>query len=190
MRDSARLGDKAGRPALDLVATLHGRFGEPRDDLDSPDGARAWLSAAGLPVAGLPADGAERLRALREATFHLLGAVTGDSRPRSGDLVLLNRLAATELPAPRVRALGGRLVAEGADLTFDQVLGVFARDAAGLLTGPEADRLRQCEAESCGAYYLDTSRGGRRRWCSSASCGNRSRVAAHRDRSRLGDTAG
>ncbi|MCI4143321.1 CGNR zinc finger domain-containing protein [Streptomyces sp. MMS20-AI2-20] len=30
--------------------------------------------------------------------------------------------------------------------------------------------------------YVDTSRGRRRRWCSSEVCGNRERVARHRRR--------
>src|SRR5690606_23867005 len=38
-------------------------------------------------------------------------------------------------------------------------------------------RLRQCEA--CSWLFLDTSRGGRRRWCSMATCGNRAKARRH-----------
>ncbi|MCZ0972623.1 CGNR zinc finger domain-containing protein [Streptomyces albulus] len=43
-------------------------------------------------------------------------------------------------------------------------------------------QLRQCAGEGCALVYLDTSRGRRRRWCSSEVCGNRARVARHRRR--------
>ncbi|MDG4860597.1 CGNR zinc finger domain-containing protein, partial [Streptomyces sp. T-3] len=43
-------------------------------------------------------------------------------------------------------------------------------------------RIRQCEGDNCPIIYLDTSRGRRRRWCSSEICGNRERVARHRRR--------
>ncbi|WP_206189370.1 CGNR zinc finger domain-containing protein, partial [Streptomyces prasinus] len=63
------------------------------------------------------------------------------------------------------------------------LLAVIARDAVDLLTDPLARAcLRQCEGDSCPIVYLDTSRGRRRRWCSSEVCGNRERVARHRRR--------
>ncbi|MBJ7439049.1 MAG: CGNR zinc finger domain-containing protein, partial [Sphingopyxis sp.] len=44
-----------------------------------------------------------------------------------------------------------------------------------------SDRLRECDG--CKMYFLDNTRGRRRRWCSSASgCGNRAKVRRHRDR--------
>jgi predicted RNA-binding Zn ribbon-like protein len=187
---------RAGRPSLDLVATVHGRFGpQPRDDLGTAAGVRAWLAAVGQPGVTVTEEGAEHLRRLREAVFRLLGVATGDERPRTGDVDLLNRLTRPDVPAPRLRVQPGpgrapRLVAQAPAPDFDQVLSALARDAVGLLTGPDGGSVRQCEGESCGTYYLDTSRGGRRRWCSSASCGNRSRVAAHRGRSRPGGAPG
>ncbi|MGB8941747.1 MAG: CGNR zinc finger domain-containing protein, partial [Streptomyces sp.] len=66
------------------------------------------------------------------------------------------------------------------------LLAVVARDAVDLLTDPAARALmRQCEGDTCPIVYLDTSRGRRRRWCSSEVCGNRERVARHRRRAAL-----
>ncbi|EPH39919.1 hypothetical protein STRAU_7028 [Streptomyces aurantiacus JA 4570] len=66
------------------------------------------------------------------------------------------------------------------------LLAAVARDAVELLTDPVArSLLRQCEGDSCPIVYLDTSRGRRRRWCSSEVCGNRERVARHRRRAAL-----
>jgi hypothetical protein len=98
----------------------------------------------------------------------------------------VNALAAGTPPAPRaVRDEGdGTLVrALAAGPECGQLLAAVARDAVELLTDPFARaRLRQCEGESCRRVYLDTSRGHRRRWCSSEVCGNRERVARHRRR--------
>lgn len=66
------------------------------------------------------------------------------------------------------------------------LLGALARDAVELLTDPVARAgLRQCEGDNCPILYVDTSRGHRRRWCSSEVCGNRERVARHRRRAAL-----
>nr|WP_259370829.1 CGNR zinc finger domain-containing protein [Streptomyces sp. SCUT-3] len=67
--------------------------------------------------------------------------------------------------------------------TCEQLLGAVARDAVDLLTDPAARaRLRRCEGEACPLVHLDSSRGGRRRWCSSETCGNRERAVRHRRR--------
>lgn len=42
-------------------------------------------------------------------------------------------------------------------------------------------RLCTCAADDCGTAFVDTSRNGRRRFCS-AACANRAHVAAHRRR--------
>ncbi len=66
------------------------------------------------------------------------------------------------------------------------LVAAVARDAVDLLTDPVARAaLRQCEGDNCPIVYLDTSRGRRRRWCSSEICGNRERVARHRRRTAL-----
>ncbi|MEW1863716.1 CGNR zinc finger domain-containing protein [Streptomyces sp. NPDC088194] len=85
-------------------------------------------------------------------------------------------------------ALSRRLAAPP---TWESLASVVARDAVDLLTDPAArDRLRRCEGERCHRVYLDTSRGRRRRWCSSEVCGNRERVARHRRRTTLAGTQG
>ncbi|MEV6184416.1 CGNR zinc finger domain-containing protein, partial [Streptomyces sp. NPDC052015] len=67
-----------------------------------------------------------------------------------------------------------------------ELLAAIARDTVELLTDPAARAsLRHCEGDNCPLVYLDTSRGRRRRWCSSETCGNRERVARHRRRAAL-----
>lgn len=64
--------------------------------------------------------------------------------------------------------------------------------AAGLATGlaivlgnPAAERLGLCNADACDRAYLDTSRNGTRRFCST-SCQNRVKAAAFRRRRAAG----
>jgi predicted RNA-binding Zn ribbon-like protein len=40
--------------------------------------------------------------------------------------------------------------------------------------------VRECPGPNCGWLFLDTSKAGRRRWCSDESCGSRSRVKRFR----------
>lgn len=61
-------------------------------------------------------------------------------------------------------------------------LGLVARDAAYLLTTVRPDRVRRCASEACVRWFVDVSKGGRRRWCSMATCGNRAKAARHRAR--------
>jgi len=63
---------------------------------------------------------------------------------------------------------------------------VRALTAAGLghvIDGGAGDRLRACDRPSCGVAFIDTSRNGRRRFCS-VRCANQVNVAAHRRRER------
>lgn len=69
--------------------------------------------------------------------------------------------------------------------TGDPVARISAAVAGGLavaLCGAGGPRLGQCRRGGCATVYVDTSRNGRRRYCSLA-CANRVNVAAHRARS-------
>ena len=57
------------------------------------------------------------------------------------------------------------------------LLGELAADAITVLTGPQAERLRQCANPDCILQFVADN--PRQRWCSSALCGNRARVARH-----------
>jgi hypothetical protein len=49
---------------------------------------------------------------------------------------------------------------------------------------PQVSRLRICAAEDCLRAFYDSSRNGSGRWCSTASCGNRMKTRAYRQRRR------
>ncbi|TVL89139.1 ABATE domain-containing protein [Streptomyces sp. SAJ15] len=183
----------SGRVCLDLVATVGGRLSEePVERLDGPERLRAWLVGAELVPLGTCLEAVDaawltRFLAARDLLHRVVRAELDvePGRATAADLERLNALASTAPPAVRaVRNSDGtlvRVIAVAPDC--GALLAQIARDAVELLTDPVArGQLRQCEGETCSLVYLDTSRGRRRRWCSSEVCGNRERVARHRRR--------
>ncbi|MCK1819075.1 CGNR zinc finger domain-containing protein [Streptomyces sp. XM83C] len=181
----------AGRICLDLLATTH-----PEERLGSVDVLRAWIVGSGLVPPGTPLAHADpswvrEFRELRDLIGQLVGAWLlpappgGPVPPYDHVLLRVNDLARPAPPAPRaVRRQDGDLVRElAAPPACGALLAAVARDAVELFTDPAARAcLRQCAGDNCPIVYLDTSRGRRRRWCSSEVCGNRERVARHRRR--------
>jgi len=68
------------------------------------------------------------------------------------------------------------------------VQAALARDLIDLVVGPDLLRLRECPDPQCAMLFVDTSRGGQRRWCSMSRCGNRAKARAHATRTRRPDT--
>ncbi|MEV7414294.1 ABATE domain-containing protein [Streptomyces sp. NPDC089919] len=174
---------ESGRVCLDLVNTAG-----PGEQLGEAPRLREWLAGAGLVPPGTPLervgyDWLPAFRALRGdlaelVAAHLRGGPAGEALER------VNALALAAPPVPcAVRGAGGGLVRELRGAGRAAMLAAVARDAVELLTDPEAlALLRACDGDGCTRVYLDTSRGHRRRWCSSGLCGNRERVARHRRR--------
>ncbi|MEU9042523.1 MULTISPECIES: CGNR zinc finger domain-containing protein [unclassified Kitasatospora] len=152
--------------------------------LHQPADLAAWLPQSRL---RLPAD-AVRItapelagaRTLRDALWRLTAARAHDEPGPAADYAALNRAAEHPPLVPRIAPDGtaaAPLPADGA-----QLVSTLARDAITLLTGPHADRIRECGAHNCRLIFVDTSRPGRRRWCSMERCGNRHKVRALRAR--------
>ncbi|MFP1626858.1 CGNR zinc finger domain-containing protein [Streptomyces sp. 5K101] len=179
----------SGRVCLDLVATAPqaDRAGAGCEPLAEPGRLSCWLAGAGLVPVGTRIVAVDDswvtgFVELRECLGQLVAAAL-EGRAAGPALETLNALA--EGPPPGIRAVrdeNGTLVrALSTAPGRDALLAAVARDAVDLLTDPLArSRLRRCEGDSCARVYLDTSRGRRRRWCSSEVCGNRERVARHR----------
>jgi len=51
--------------------------------------------------------------------------------------------------------------------------------AGDLLAGAVHRHVRRCANERCLWLFLDQSKGGTRRWCDMASCGNRAKARRH-----------
>jgi predicted RNA-binding Zn ribbon-like protein len=179
----------AGRICLDLLATTH-----PAERLDGAEALCAWIGGVGLVPEGTALGRADAswLVGFRELRSHIGQLVRHPHAPDTSSydraLRRVNELARAETPAPcAVRGPDGGLTRALADPpTCAGLLAVVARDAVDLLTDPVARAaVRECEGDNCPLVYVDTSRGRRRRWCSSEVCGNRERVARHRRRAAL-----
>lgn len=172
-----------GEPlVLDLVNTRIHRDGTDVDLLDRPAALDRWLRAEAARVAWHGRVCAEELAAirdLRDALDPLLRASLSHQRGSAGAVRKLNRALA--LPAPEAHltwhADGPHQTSPGAGTRLTALLRQFAMSALELLTGPDAGRVRQCAHPSCILLFL--ARNPRRRWCSSATCGNRARVSRH-----------
>jgi predicted RNA-binding Zn ribbon-like protein len=172
----------AGRVNLALTATVGERWGRHFERLREPRDLARWLPAAGLASGTLSVAESqlEAARELREAIYRCAKAVISGSSLKSSDLTVINRWALEPVPAPQLRAR--QVVEWQADDPVAAALGVVARDAIDLFAGRWASRIRECASDQCALLFVDMSRPGKRRWCSSETCGSRSRSAAYRTR--------
>ena len=125
---------------------------------------------------------AVRLRVAIDA----LMAATADQRPVDEPVVeaLARALRWTRTTSHLAVGASGRLVLESRyePLHPAAVLGPIAEDAVRLSSTVDPARLRRCRADTCLRWFVDTSKGGRRAWCSMATCGNRAKAARYRAR--------
>lgn len=177
-----------GHPALDFVNTLDERpFDQPIENLVSYRDLVRFTELAGLIepalAAGLRARGgaaaarvAARARALRERLFDLLVAVHRHKPVSRRDLDAITS-AVRSARAARVlaTAASGTLASWRWSRRTDIVIPLHACALAieDLLMDVERGRIRKCVAQDCAVYFVDTSKGHRRQWCSMENCGNR-----------------
>jgi predicted RNA-binding Zn ribbon-like protein len=173
-----------GRLCLDLAVTggdgPYARF----ETLHGADDLSRWLAECELAVRGVattPVDVAAARR-LRRAIWNGAEAVVDGGSPAIGDLALINAAAARPPLVPSLDPALGRAWHEP---RVEQAFSDVARDAIALLSDPaQRARLRRCASPDCELIFYDSSRPGRRRWCSTERCGDRMRARAYRARHR------
>lgn len=173
-----------GALCLELLTTggpgPHARY----EVLHGPEDLTRWLgqSRLELPAGGVRVD-TEQLaaaRTLRDALWRLAVARAHGEAGAAADYAVLNHAAAHPPLVPQIGPDGTPAAPLPAD--GDQLVSTLARDAIALFTGPFADRVRECGGHNCQLIFVDTSRPGRRRWCSMERCGNLHKVRALRAR--------
>jgi len=167
-----------GRLAVDLLNTVIGR-----DLLGRREDVAAWGAAAGvvsrreLRRGGRePAD----LRAFREALRRGLVAWAAAGTPPARVIALVNHHMARDPVVTELRGSGRKVVTRVRSTagTRERLYGAVARSAAELITDGDPRRLRKCANPACRLMFYDTSKAGRRRWCSMQTCGGRAKVRA------------
>ena len=125
-------------------------------------------------------------KALREAVWAIARSRV-ENRPYSpADLALVETVAATP-DLPPVWRNGKCTWPDNA--SFSQVLSSVARDTLNLFGTPLVERFRECANPTCQLMFVDHSRPGKRQWCSMNRCGNLTKVARHRAKSKGDDHA-
>ncbi|MFI1753171.1 CGNR zinc finger domain-containing protein [Streptomyces sp. NPDC020571] len=175
----------AGTLCLDLVATV-GRGPEaPVERMGDASRLEAWCRGVGVALEDGydPEDVLRSLHALRAAAHDIASGAVDAHRPRQQSVDLVNLLARTEPPAPRLEltADGAWVPKESRTLTKEALLSLVARDLIDLMTdGARRSRLTACASETCRMLCLDSGAGRPRKWCSMRRCGNRAKAAGHR----------
>ena len=167
----------AGNLALDFVATVAARDTVAKEWLPTPADLADWLARSGA-VSRPPQVSAEefgRAIALRETIYPALRERVAGHPFDAAALAAINAAAAEPTPVPVLA--DGRLATHG---SATAAMALVARAAQAALTDP---RLRFCAGEDCTRPFIDASRGGTRRWCGMAGCGDRAKAAAYRRRS-------
>lgn len=123
-----------------------------------------------------------RARSLRETIYRIFSAVSHKHQPAATDLEVLTR-ARLEAAQHQLLQQDGTDVRWGWEegINLNRVWWPVAVDAADLLTSELRNRVGECaDDRGCGWLFLDTSKSGRRRWCSMKDCGNRAKAQRHR----------
>ncbi len=175
--------------AIDFVNTVRVVGGEVTDTLQSDGDVKIWLGLVAVPVAPKPASWPagtllEAARRLREATLKAIEAKKAGGRP---SLKVINSFLESSTSHGRLfaRAEAGlefRRVYHGE--TPEEYLLPVTEAVAELLAEGDFDLVRQCASERCVLWFYDRTKGHGRRYCTSAGCGNRAKVAAYRSRTR------
>gem|GEM_PF-522855 len=167
---------QTGRPCLDLTHTGGYREYARWEILhDADDVARYLGLILGIEPPETTAADVAPTRDLRHALTRLArDYVAGLAQPLDA-IEMINRFAAAPPLAP---VLGPEGTVSHAPATAGQALSSLARDAIDLFGSPLVERIRICEGEMCELLFVDTSRPGKRRWCSMEWCGDHEKKRA------------
>lgn len=150
--------------------------------LVDPDAASRLRKRAGSSPSAASA-ALRRAHALRALLYRVLTTTASGTAPSSSDLASLNA-ALADAGSRRVLAAAGERVtwSWSDDDALDRPLWPVVWSAGELLTSPERDRLKLCDADDCGWLFVDGSRNRSRRWCDMSDCGNRAKARRFRQK--------
>lgn len=185
-----------GQLCLDFANTVGNHKGaDPHEHLGSYSALLAWGRHAGVLTdenarqlaasASRHPEEAQRVYvrsiALREALYRIFSCVSTQIALRPADLAILNKVLSGAMSHARIvkREDGFQWGWQTGDRPLDQILWPIARSAADLLTSSDLALVRECDNETCGWLFVDTSKNHSRRWCSMSDCGNRAKARRH-----------
>jgi predicted RNA-binding Zn ribbon-like protein len=171
---------------LDFTNTINNRFEEqPQEYLSGFEDLLYWSKrleaidaktykdiisyASAHPVKA--ADFFKQSMELRELLHRMFLAVSKGEIIEAADLKAFNSILAEYCTTPQIKHLGNNYresweCEEG----FHEVTGPIVQSAYKLLLSDKLNRVKECP--NCGWLFLDTTKNGKRRWCSMQSCGS------------------
>jgi len=142
-----------------------------------------WAHAAELPLDltdGTP-HSLKKCLELREVLRTVFTAVLNAQGVPSSALNTINQHLLNHATQQELKKVKGKLELRSIYkyLSVERLLGRIAHEAAVLLESNQLEKLKKCANPKCILLFVDTSKSGRRRWCSMDVCGNRSKAASH-----------
>jgi predicted RNA-binding Zn ribbon-like protein len=202
----------AGAIGLDFLNSVATPIDEPVEWIASGEDLLQWMKRAGLiadkaaeyfHTSTLPEEldaAAEQARGLREWFRGFVQRHKGESLKTEvlAELEPLNRLLALDEAFDQIvvrdeRESDGavsklRLAQQRRGRFPGALLQPIGKAVAEVICDISFADIRACEGSLCSLLYVDPTRRHTRRWCSMAVCGNRSKQAAYRERSKQHST--
>jgi predicted RNA-binding Zn ribbon-like protein len=181
----------AGAWSLDFANTVEPRTAEGRDYVPDFNALIHWSRQAGLLTAkdvsalrrrATARDAAavhERAVQLREVMYRVFQAIATGQSPDGQDLAALRDAQAEAIAHATPQWEDGLRWTWPSDV--ERPGWMLADDAVRLLESPRVDRVKICRP-SCSWLFLDLTRNGSRRWCSTTDCGLREKIRRQADR--------
>jgi predicted RNA-binding Zn ribbon-like protein len=186
-------------PAIDFLNTALAPGGQPIEMIGDGRAYLEWFVGAGLLSndeaarllrrfggKALDAAAAEARRVREQIREWLARWRTAPQEDYSEEIEALNKLLARD--ARRLELLRAR---EGLSLverpqieSAGALLGLLAAQIAALIAREDPALIKHCAGSACTLWFLDRSKAHRRLFCSAATCGNRAKVTAFRERQR------
>lgn len=184
------LGNRAGPEPLAEHLAAYGdlvEFARQAGTLAAP--AADALQVAGKARPGEATRVLSRAVTLREALYRVFDRLARGERVDEVDLAGLNAELGQALAHARVaKQVDGYALAWDApaaatpNARLDAPLWPVTHSAMEVLLEADLSRVGECDSDTCGFLFLDTTKNRSRRWCDTRICGNRARVRRHRRR--------
>ncbi len=170
--------------SLDFVNTRIRNRGKEIDLVDTAERMAAWFEVAGFSTEASQwaASDLAAAASLRTAIHSVMLSVLEGSPPQENAVERINRHLSQYDPNKQVVRDDNtfRLVDREQVLSPSKALGLLAERASRLITSEDRARIRACSHPECILLFKDTSKSGKRRWCSMQTCGNRSKATTFR----------
>jgi predicted RNA-binding Zn ribbon-like protein len=175
---------------IDFVNTVHFEQGAVEERLDSPAALELFLEGHGLTSGRVEARPADLKRALevREALRALMEANAGIELDRDA-VQLLNRTAERARVVAAFDDNASWRIEPAAD-GVDEGLGRMLAAVFRAMSDGSWERVKACGNPECRWAFYDATKNRSGRWCEMASCGNRMKARAFRERERARKSGG